>query len=296
MNKIKRISVIIPCYNSSGTIGLTIKSVIGQTFKGEIELIVVDDYSSDSTVLCKIIDELKLPNNISLNLVLKDANTGGGEARNIGIEAATGDFICFLDSDDEWFEDKLILQLQQYQPGTILAGQVKKGISIASAETLPRVVKENCESVSDALFTNTKLIQTSTFFMDSDIAKIVRFNPNLPRHQDYDFLLRAEHLGYPIIQMNKLLSFWRVEDASSDRFLKKKASPEFFISWFSEYKKYMSNEAVVSYVSRNIFSACAITGKFSLFIKFYFSKMLSFKQRLQIFIGVFSWRIQKLKK
>lgn len=296
MQKNNKVSVVIPCYNSSETIALTITSIATQTFNGEIEIIVVDDCSSDASALSNVIKAIKLPANIRLQLILQQVNAGGGSARNVGIEAATGDFICFLDSDDEWFKDKITLQMQQYQSGTILAGKVKKGASITSAETLPKTVKESAERVSDALFTNNKLIQTSTFFMSSDIAKLVRFNPNLPRHQDYDFLLRAEHLGYPIIQMDKAVSFWRVEDASSARFLKKKASPEFFINWFIEYQQYMSDKAVISYVSRNIFSACAITRKFSLFACLYFSRSLSVKQRLQVLAGIISWRFKKLVK
>ena len=289
------ISVVIPCYNSSNTIASSVESVLNQSVDCQVEILVVDDCSSDFQELKDIIDNI---DNASVNLkvLASPINGGGGHARNIGISAATGEYICFLDSDDEWFPNKLRVQLDNYQEGEILTSQVKKGPSVGESIVLPKLVKLENESISDALFVSNKLIQTSTFFMSSDIARDVLFNPDLPRHQDYDFLLRAESKGYKVIQMEKTLSFWRVEDESSGRFLKKKATPEFFIEWYKEYKKYMTDKAAIAYVARNIFSACVITRKFSLFSKFYLGRNFNIAERAKIAIGIIHWRIKKIIK
>ncbi|MBR4881344.1 MAG: glycosyltransferase, partial [Clostridia bacterium] len=90
-----KFSVIIPVYNKADTISASIDSVISQTEK-DFELIIVDDGSSDN------IDEvLSKYKNIH---VITQENGGVSVARNSGIMAAQGDYICFLDADDLWTE------------------------------------------------------------------------------------------------------------------------------------------------------------------------------------------------
>lgn len=287
------ITIVIPCYNSSSYMEQTLNSVILQGMNKSLEVIIVDDNSSDITELEFI---LKAFENIfhSLTLVKNNRNAGGGSARNKGINLATGVYICFLDSDDIWLISKLKDQKIKYKTGSILTSSVLKGKSIPTSKVLPKHTKLPSEAVSDAIFVNNKLIQTSTFFMSTDIARKVMFNPRLPRHQDYDFLLRAESMGYSIIQDDIPTSFWRVEDVSSNRFLKKKATPEFFIEWFLEYKKYMTQKAQVSYISKNIFSACIITRKFKLLYSFIFDGKFGFFDIISIFFHVIKWRFSKV--
>lgn len=288
------LSVIIPCYNSSTTIKKAIESVLHQDVTVSIEIIVIDDCSMDFEILEKEINSLSHRQEISIRIIKLTKNNGGGHARNVGILESNSKYTSFLDSDDIWLPNKIKKQLRVYTPRTILTSKVKKGSDINSANILPKIVKLDSEPVSEALFVNSKLIQTSTFFMSSDIAKEVMFNPNLPRHQDYDFLLRAESLGYSIIQDGTPTSFWRVEDASSNRFLKKKATPEFFIEWFLEYKKYMTPKAQVSYISKNIFSACIITKKFKLLFSFLFDGKFGLFNIISIFYHVIKWRFSKV--
>ncbi|WMN63447.1 glycosyltransferase family 2 protein [Vibrio parahaemolyticus] len=288
------LSVIIPCYNSSETIKSAIESVFIQDANISIEVIVVDDNSSDINSLENEINNIDSKPGNNIRLIKLSKNNGGGNARNIGISKSNSKYISFLDSDDTWMRGKLNRQIKIYKPGTILTSKVKKGSDLSSAIVLPKEIKLDLEPVSEALFVTNKLIQTSTFFMSSDIAKMVMFNPNLPRHQDYDFLLRAEHLGFSIVQDDEPTSFWRVEDSSSNRFLKKKATPEFFIQWFSEYRKYMTNKAQVSYVSKNIFSACIITRKFKLLCSFVFLGDFDTIEIFKIFYHVVKWRFNKV--
>lgn len=101
------VSVIIPTYNSAGTLRRAIGSVLSQTY-APLELIVVDDASSDETPgLVSAIQDDRLRN---LRL---DKNGGVSNARNKGIEIARGEFIAFLDADDEWLPDKLKLQMAE---------------------------------------------------------------------------------------------------------------------------------------------------------------------------------------
>lgn len=90
------VSVIIPAYNTEQYIAKAIESALAQTL-ADIEVIVVDDCSTDNTV--QIIESFKDPR---LRLLLNSENLGAGGARNRAIEAAQGKWIAVLDSDD-WY-------------------------------------------------------------------------------------------------------------------------------------------------------------------------------------------------
>lgn len=90
------VSVIIPVFNRVGTIGRAIDSVLNQSFQGIIEIIVSDDGSTDGTI--EYVKDNYL-NRVTL-LEKKVNEQGASAARNRGIKAANGEYVCFLDSDD----------------------------------------------------------------------------------------------------------------------------------------------------------------------------------------------------
>lgn len=91
----KKYSVIMPIYNSEKTLYISINSILNQNYKNW-ELIAIDDGSTDDSL--KILEKLaKKDKRIK---VVHQKNSGPGHARNNGINIATGDYICFLDSDD----------------------------------------------------------------------------------------------------------------------------------------------------------------------------------------------------
>lgn len=93
-----KISVIIPMYNSQDTIDECLASLTGQTIFADIELILVDDNSTDDTVSHIMSFEKRYPGNI---LVIRLPENGGpGRARDIAMEYARGEYIGFVDSDD----------------------------------------------------------------------------------------------------------------------------------------------------------------------------------------------------
>ncbi|MCS0540030.1 glycosyltransferase family 2 protein [Aeromonas veronii] len=291
---VDEVAVVIPYYNNSRDIFECLDSIDNQDFSGKLNVYIIDDCSDDSAALIEIINNYKFKK-IRVNYFRCSTCGGGGNARNIGIEQVSEKYIALMDADDKWISNKISHQIKSYCERTILTSAVLKGSDLYKAVCLPKYCKSVDEKISDSLFIHNRLIQTSTFFMSSDIAKKIKFNPSLPRHQDYDFLLRAEAAGYPIIQDEQPLSFWRVEDASTNRFIKKKATPEFFINWFGEYRKYMTADAAIAYVSKNIFSACMITKKYSLFNDFYFSDAFSILERCKIIVGIVSWRMKKIR-
>ena len=103
MNNIGNISVVIPTYNRRKTIGRSIDSVLNQTLFPS-EIIVVDDGSTDGT--CDYIQS-----NFPSIRLLQQPNKGVSSARNMGIRSSNSDWVALLDSDDEWFPQKLEKQV-----------------------------------------------------------------------------------------------------------------------------------------------------------------------------------------
>lgn len=102
------ISVIIPTFNADKFITETLQSVLTQSHT-DLEIIVVDDCSTDDTV--KIVREISYSDPRLTLIELKKNYGGPAGPRNIGVSKAVGKWICFLDADDLWHTSKLSMQL-----------------------------------------------------------------------------------------------------------------------------------------------------------------------------------------
>lgn len=102
-----KVSVIIPAYKAAGTIIKCLESVASQTLassREDVEVVLVDDHGGDQTIpLAR--EFAQKTENLTFIFTQTPANSGPGAARNIGIKAATGDYICFLDADDTLSDD-----------------------------------------------------------------------------------------------------------------------------------------------------------------------------------------------
>ena len=99
-----KISVIIPTYNRKKTLARAIQSVINQSLSS-FEILIIDDGSNDGS------EEWVKENFQNIKYIYQN-NRGVSSARNIGIENANGDWVAFLDSDDEWLPNKLHEQVK----------------------------------------------------------------------------------------------------------------------------------------------------------------------------------------
>lgn len=102
-----KISVIIPCYNSYKYMERCLISLQNQTFK-DFEVIFIDDCSTDNTYYD--LEKYLSKTDLKWTLIRNERNGGPGVSRNNGIEAAKGQFISFMDSDD-WYEDDFLEEM-----------------------------------------------------------------------------------------------------------------------------------------------------------------------------------------
>jgi glycosyltransferase involved in cell wall biosynthesis len=106
-----KISVVIPAYNAAGFLPRSIASVVAQTL-APCEVIVVDDGSTDNTAAVAAALGAR---------VITRRNSGPSAAKNSGVQAASGDWVAFLDADDRWSPGKLESQVGDVSAQTILS-------------------------------------------------------------------------------------------------------------------------------------------------------------------------------
>lgn len=181
------VSVIIPTYNRSDILTQSIDSVLEQTYT-DFELIVVDDASTDDTreVVATYDDE-------RLTYVRHETNRHVSAARNTGIEHASGDFVAFLDDDDEWVPAKLAKQVSLLQDCPSSVGMVYCWLDYLDGE---EVVNEYRPTLSGDIFQHTLAAQpignASTLLVRREVIEdIGGFDESLPRGNDGDFIRRV---------------------------------------------------------------------------------------------------------
>ena len=108
--KDKLVSIVIPTFNCEKTIINSINSILLQKLDNQVEIIIVDDNSSDKTIF--LINNIKLKKNFKLKIFQNKINKGSGFCRKLGIKMASGYYIAFLDADDYWLENKLTKQVK----------------------------------------------------------------------------------------------------------------------------------------------------------------------------------------
>lgn len=186
-------SVVIPVYNRACSVRPTLESVLAQT-ETDWEVIIVDDGSRDSDALVAVVDSL----NDSRFRYIRRENGGGSAARNTGIDAATGRYIAFLDSDDLFLSERL------YKAKAVLAGQPDNVVSysqfwvergVGKRWVRPEVGPAIGQRIDEYLMCTDGNIQTSTVTIPTQLAQRVRFDERLPSSQDTDFAVRCAHAG-----------------------------------------------------------------------------------------------------
>lgn len=184
------ISIIIPLYNKEHFIEQTLKSVLGQTYT-DFEAIIVNDGSTDKSV--DIVSEFK---DKRIKLINQD-NKGVSAARNTGIKLAKGDYIAFLDADDEWHTEflekmhKLATTHTQYS--VFCTGQKKRPIP-----TLPQgisIIEDHCK-YNYIYATGCVLIRTQIF------KEIGLFREGVQLGEDRDMWLRIS-CKYTTVYLNE---------------------------------------------------------------------------------------------
>jgi glycosyltransferase involved in cell wall biosynthesis len=199
MNIKPKVSIVIPTYNRAHLISKTIDSVLQQSIH-DIEMIIVDDFSSDFDDLQRVV---KNYNNPKISLLRHQSNLHGSAARNTGIKAAKGEYLALLDSDDIWPANKLEEYLDiELEDNEVLYSQLQNSDGVFPLSTI-----KVGERAGDYLFVNNGCMQTSTLFMPLPLAQQVLFDETLKRFQDFDFVIRLQSAGAKFVFLPKVLCY-----------------------------------------------------------------------------------------
>lgn len=207
------VSVIIPTFNRVNYIGRAIESVIGQTFPN-FEIIIIDDGSTDDT--CKYINSL---NNNKIKYYYQ-SNKGVAAARNKGLEVANGDFIAFLDSDDEWLPQKIEKQLNLFKSNPLL-GMAYCGSEILNEENkvlTRRYCQINCRGKIFKHLILNNFIPTPTVIIKKNIIKKAgRMVEDLKFGEDWHYWLKVSLLTEVDFINEIQVRFRRLEDGLTNK-------------------------------------------------------------------------------
>ncbi|GAA5174261.1 glycosyltransferase family 2 protein [Modicisalibacter zincidurans] len=204
-----RVSIVIPSYNRWPHVCEAIDSVIKQDYEN-IECIVVDDASTDGSFK-KIAQHYSSEEKVSVRELSK--NAGQSAARNFGARLATGELLCFLDSDDLLLEGSIKYRASAYIE-TQNYKEIVVGGNITSENktlTLPSP-KERLDAISlNEYLSDRGWIHTNTIMMPTqEFLKLKGFKENLRQKEDIEFFIRAlchmktRYCGYATSQMRSV--------------------------------------------------------------------------------------------
>lgn len=237
------VSVVIPTFNRKYLILRALKSVAQQSYSA-IEVIVVDDASTDGTV--DALKDREFP--MAVRIVRLPVNRGPAGARNSGIRHASGKYVAFLDSDDRWLPNKLARQVEEAErngsPNAILV--YSRAEIWRRRETLVRPqspIREG-EEVADYLFANGGYLSPSAVLISSDAARAVSYQPEMRLHEDWDWFIRLQKHGVRFVMLPEILC------TMDDRSIEDRSSaprPECSLSVAETWKPGISHKAYLAF-------------------------------------------------
>ena len=190
-----KVSVIITSYGVPNRLKRSIESVLNQTLKN-IELIIVDDNGKNTENQKRtesIIKSLSGGIDLPLQYIKHDTNLNGSNARNTGVIHARGEFISFLDNDDEYLPSRLEKCYSALQNESHKYQSVFTGFEIRQKNRAPFIYKkvESGNFLIETLACSFKYGTGSNLFIKKNVYnELGGFDGNFWRHQDYEFLIR----------------------------------------------------------------------------------------------------------
>ena len=222
------VSIVIPAHNAEDTIGRAVGSAVAQVGVDR-EVIVVDDGSSDRTaeVLADFLST------VAVRVIFHETNRGGSAARNTGAAHAAGSWLAFLDADDEWEPERLLHAFGEVQASgcefAIGSFEWSRPESEGDWRCTPRLPPD----VTDAdLLSAPPLGAGSTLIVRASLFRDVGgFDTTMPRHQDWDLVIRLSErtrghvVSDPLVRVHRTgRPAYRAVVLAKRQFLRKHAS------------------------------------------------------------------------
>jgi glycosyltransferase involved in cell wall biosynthesis len=200
------ISCIIPVYNGERYLAEAIESILKQSYK-PIEIIVVDDGSTDGTAVIASRYGKQV-------CYMRQPNAGTAAARNLGLSAAAGDFVAFLDADDLWHPEKLARQMARFRARPDL------GYCVAHVQNfwIPELIEEEKRFRDHRMSMALPGYVTGTLLARRDCFQTLgHFNAAIQHADDTEWFLRANERGAAMELMADVLLYRRLHYGNLSR-------------------------------------------------------------------------------
>lgn len=234
----KLVSIVMPTYNRGNVIHKAINSVINQSYSNW-ELIIIDDGSTDNT---KEVVRYYLEKDLRIKFVSNSLNKGANACRNQGATLANGKYLAFIDSDNQWYKDKLIKQLEIIEDSSLNIDFVYSKEEVID-EKFVTIVPRRAYSMEELrkVLPLKNVVDTSTVLMKKAIFfSVGGFDENMPRFQDWELFFRIVVVyGYNGICVNEVLNKNILQSDSISKSNKKLVDG--ILSMIKKHKAYLND-------------------------------------------------------
>lgn len=235
-----KVSCVIPSYRRSDTVTRAIDSVLAQTYPNMEVCVVDDNYPGDafSRQLRQLLERYR--HDARVRCIQQEKHVNGAVARNVGIRAAQGEFIAFLDDDDEWLPEKTCRQMEIFFNHPSTDAVTTLWTRYVQGKAVMRCPVYSTDDFQYKVFAREISVFSSTVLIrKSAIDKFGGFDESLVRHQDLQFLVHAARDGsFEVVPeyLVKLHADSTANQLDPARFVEAKSA--FFRSVKSELDKY----------------------------------------------------------
>lgn len=229
-----RFSVVIPLYNKAPYVRKALESVFAQTFR-DFELIVVDDGSRDESynMAQSALDRCEVPYQL-----IHQENAGVSTARNNGVAASRGDYLCFLDADDWWapeFLKKMDVLIRDYPDAAIYGTNyyyVKNGTKRICVEGAQTGYINYCQIYAAGMampLTSISVgLRRDTFLQNGGFKSILRLG------EDFDLWIRVALSGH-VAFLDEPLAYYNQDVNADQRGIGHLVNPKYHMLWNLDY-------------------------------------------------------------
>lgn len=234
------------------------KSVLNQTYLN-LELIIVNDYPEDQNLVARLDKALKELADTRVKYICHEKNSGACAARNTGIKNGSGEFVAFLDDDDEWMPEKIETMINAFHPETGLVyssfylGKPENGKVITRGRKSGDIKRDMfCKNLVSG--TSMPMIRRKCF------EECGLFDVNLLSSQDYDMWMRIT-IKYPVVYVDKPLTIRHFSnDCITTNTNKRKQGWDYFTEKYIKY--YEKDPYLYNYRLNAIVNASFMIGEF----------------------------------
>jgi glycosyltransferase involved in cell wall biosynthesis len=260
-----KISAVIPTGHRPRSLLRAVGSALLQTHPVAEVVVVIDGPDPVTESMLSAVTDQRL------RVIALPAPVGGSDARNAGIRAASGEWVAFLDDDDEWLPHKVerqLAMLPQVQGEPILSSRFLARTNAGDRiwpERLPQPSEPLCEYLLTrrGFHRSDGLVATPTILTPRSLLSRVPFRSGLRKHQDWDWILRAGREGARVFFSPEVLAICEMRTRASTS---RHPDWRFSLRWIQENAQLVTPRAYGGFVTTHVAWQAAAQGEWKAFL------------------------------